>query len=116
MIMKLCQGTLIFLEINIKIFFTKIYKVVSLIGNMLENIIYILILVAGFPAGLILSNMCEDEIKAWRKRLKIISIICFLLAFGIYFLTSAIFIYKLPVIVALFFIIITSLTIIWKAH
>lgn len=83
---------------------------------MLENLIYILILVAGFPAGLILAKMCKDEIKAWRKRLKIISVICLIGAVAVAFIPSNIFMYKLPVIIALFFIIITSLTIVWKSH
>jgi len=83
---------------------------------MFENLIYIIILVIGFPAGLILAKMCKDEIKAWRKRLVIISVICLILAIGISFLPSVIFLYKLPSIVALFFIIITSLTIVWKSH
>jgi len=83
---------------------------------MLENLIYLLILIAGFPAGLILAKMCKDEIKQWRKRLVIISVICLILAIGVSFLPSLIFYYKLPVIIGLFFIIITSLTIVWKSH
>jgi len=83
---------------------------------MLENIIYIIILILGFPAGLILAKMCKDEIKAWRKRLKIISVICLIIAIIVSFLSSTIFIYKLPVIIALFFMIITCLTIVWKSY
>lgn len=83
---------------------------------MLTNLIYLLVLLAGFPAGLILARMCNDEIKAWRKTLVIISVICLILAIAISFLPLTIFQYKLPVIIALFFIIITSLTIVWKSH
>jgi hypothetical protein len=83
---------------------------------MLENLIYILILIAGFPAGLILSKMCDDEIKAWTKRLIIISAFCLLFAVWTAFLPYIVFMFKVPVIVSLFFIIITSLTIVWKSH
>lgn len=83
---------------------------------MYENIIYLLILIAGFPAGLILAKMCKDEIKSWRKRLIIISVICLIGAIAASFLPPSIFEYKLPVIITLFFIIITSLTIVWKSH
>ena len=75
-----------------------------------------LILVIGFPVGLILAKMCKDEIKSWRKRLIIISIICLIGAIVTSFIPYLIFKYKLPVIIALFFIIITCLTIVWKSH
>jgi hypothetical protein len=83
---------------------------------MLENLLYLLILVLGFPAGLVLAKMCSDEIKAWRKRLIIISSICLILAVIISLLPSVIYSYKIPAIVGLFFIIITSLTIVWKTY
>jgi hypothetical protein len=83
---------------------------------MFTNLIYIIILILGFPAGLILAKMCKDEIKQWRKRLVIMSIICLILALAVSFLSYSIFEYKLPVIIALFFMIITCLTIVWKSH
>lgn len=80
---------------------------------MLTNLFYIIILVLGFPVGIILAKLCKDEIKKWRKRLKIISAICFILALGLIFTD---FDYKISVIVTLFFIIITNLTVIWKSY
>jgi len=78
---------------------------------MLEIILYILVLFAGFPAGLILANLCYEEIKNWGNRFKIISLICLILAVLIFFIN---FEYKIPVIISLLFIIITSLTLVWK--
>jgi len=80
---------------------------------MLEVLFYILILVAGFPAGLILANFCKDEIRAWRKRLIIISVICLIIAIIIGFSN---FTYKIPVIITLIFIAITDFTILWKSY
>jgi len=83
---------------------------------MIQNLYYLLLLLAGFPAGLILAKLCKDEIKNWRKRLFIISIISLILAVAVSFIPFDIFIYKFPVIVSLFFIIIACLTIVWKSH
>jgi hypothetical protein len=82
---------------------------------MITNLLYLLILLAGFPTGLILAKLCYDEILAWRKRFFLISIISFILIIGVYYISADYFKYKFPVIIALFFIIITSLTLIWKA-
>ena len=83
---------------------------------MLTNLLYLLLLIAGFPVGLFLAKLCKEEIKAWRKRLFIISIVCLLLSIIISFISITLYVYKLPTIVSLFFIIITCLTIIWKSH
>lgn len=80
---------------------------------MLTNLFYLLLLLIGFPAGLLLAHLCKDEIKAWKKRLFIMSCISLLLIVVISFLN---FEYKLPVIITLFFIIIVCLTIVWKGH
>ena len=80
---------------------------------MLEVLFYILILVAGVPAGIILAKLCEDEIKNWRVRFFLVSVICFILILIISFIN---FEYKSPVIISLLFIMITSLTIVWKAY
>jgi hypothetical protein len=80
---------------------------------MLKTLIYIIILALGFPTGLVLARFCREEIKNWRKRFLIISIICLILAIITAFLD---FIYRIPVIIALIFIIIVLLTIIWKSH
>lgn len=79
---------------------------------MLTNLFYLLVLLLGFPAGLLLAYLCKDEIKAWKRTLFIMSGISLLLIVVVSFLN---FEYKLPVIISLFFIIITCLTIIWKS-
>jgi len=70
-------------------------------------------MLAGFPAGLLLAKLCKDEIKKWRKRLFIMSGASLLLIVVVSFLN---FEYKLPVIISLFFIIITCLTVVWKSY
>lgn len=80
---------------------------------MLSNLFYLILLLVGFPAGLLLAHLCKDEIKAWKKRLFIMSCISLLLIVAVSFLN---FEHKLPVIISLFFIIIVCLTIIWKSH
>jgi hypothetical protein len=79
---------------------------------MLQNLFYILILILGFPSGLILAHYCKDEIKNWEKRFSAIVVISVILSVIISFIN---FNYKFPVIISLFFIAITSLTIIWKS-
>ncbi len=83
---------------------------------MISNLYYLILLLAGFPAGLLLARLCRDEIKNWKKRLFIISIMSLILAIVVSFIPFDIFIYKFPVIVTLFFIIITCLTIAWKTY
>jgi len=80
---------------------------------MIQNIFYLLLLLIGFPIGLILAKLCREEINAWRKRLFIISVLAFILIIVMVFVN---FLYKLPIIITLFFIIIMCLTIIWKSH
>jgi hypothetical protein len=80
---------------------------------MIQNIFYLLLLIVGFPIGLILAKLCREEIKAWRKRLFIISVLAFILIIVMIFVN---FLYKLPIIITLFFIIIICLTIIWKSN
>tara|TARA_Y100000310_G_C20504012_1_gene725480 strand:+ start:417 stop:656 length:240 start_codon:yes stop_codon:yes gene_type:complete len=79
----------------------------------MRTILYILILLAGFPVGFYLSKICKDEIKKWRGRLMGVSVISLALALGIAFIS---FEYKFPVIMGLFFTIITCLTIIYRSH
>ncbi len=78
----------------------------------LSLILYLLLLLLGFPIGLILAYLCKEEIKSWRKRLKLISIICLVLIIIILFTN---FQYKLPIIFTFLFMIITCLTIVWKS-
>jgi len=80
---------------------------------MLTVLFYLILLVLGIPAGLILAGLCKDEIRNWKKRLFVMSIIAFLLIIIMFFTD---FLYRIPVIISLFFIIITCLTIIWKSH
>jgi len=77
------------------------------------NLLYIILLIAGFPVGLFLSKLCKEEIKNWRKRLSFILAISLFLSAIISFTN---FEFKFPVIISLFFIIITCLTIVWKSH
>ena len=80
---------------------------------LISNILYILLLIAGFFTGLILAKLCKEEIKNWRKRVIIISLISLLVSIGIY-LTD--FELKYPIIITFLFIIITCLTIVWKIY
>jgi predicted Na+-dependent transporter len=77
----------------------------------MKNLLYLLLLLAGFPVGLLLAYICKEEVKAWKKRLSILSGISLLLIVVVSFLS---FEYKLPVIISLFFITIVCWTIIWK--
>ena len=80
---------------------------------MSDVLFYMLILLAGLLAGLILAKLCKDEIKSWRKRLMRISGICLILAVVTFFIN---FEYKIPVIISLIFVIITDLTIVWRSY
>ena len=80
---------------------------------MLSNLLYLLVLILGFPTGLLLAKICKDEIKAWKKTLFIMSGVSLILIVVVAFLN---FTYKIPVIISLFFIIITCLTVGWKGN
>ncbi|MEK6830482.1 MAG: hypothetical protein AABX77_00445 [Nanoarchaeota archaeon] len=79
---------------------------------LLSNLLYTIIILAGFPAGLILAGLCNEELKSWKKRLTILSLISLLISIAVY-LTD--FEFKIPIVITLFFIIIACLTIIWKS-
>lgn len=79
---------------------------------MIKEIIYILIILAGIPNGLLLAKLCKDELKAWKNRFTYIAIISLASIIIIYFSSLEL---KIPIIIALFFMITTSLTIIKKA-
>jgi len=79
---------------------------------ILTNLLYLIILGLGIPAGLILSKLCPDEIKKWRGRLKIMIFFCVILILLVFVLSS--FAYKVPTILSLLFIIIINLTIILR--
>ena len=78
---------------------------------LLSNLLYTIIILAGFPAGLILAGLCNEELKSWKKRLTILSLISLLISIAVY-LTD--FEFKIPIVITLFFIVIACLTIIWK--
>jgi len=80
---------------------------------MLQNLLYLLLLVIGFPVGLFLAKLCKEELNAWRTRLFIISVICLI---GVVVIAFTDFLYKIPIIISLFFIIIVCLTINWKVY
>ena len=77
---------------------------------MIREVIYLLVILAGIPNGRFLARWCSDELKVWRKRFLILTIISLALIIVVYFTR---FEYKIPVIVALLFTVTTSLTI-WK--
>ncbi len=79
---------------------------------MIEKLFYLLLLLAGFPTGLLLAKLCKEELKQWRKRLLVMSIISTIFILLLSFLK---FEYKFPATISLFFIIIVCLTIIWKS-
>ena len=79
---------------------------------MIQNILYALLLIAGFPAGLYIANLTKEELKNWKTRFIAIIIIFFIIAISILF-TS--FEFKVPIVITLFFGIIVFLTLIWKS-
>tara|TARA_Y100000310_G_scaffold155538_1_gene155023 strand:+ start:10447 stop:10701 length:255 start_codon:yes stop_codon:yes gene_type:complete len=83
---------------------------------MLTNLFYLILLIIGFPVGILLSKLCKEELKAWRKRLFIITIASFTLIIALAFISFETYIYKIPTIITLFSIIIVCLVIIWKSH
>jgi hypothetical protein len=80
---------------------------------MIQNLFYVLLILAGFPTGLVLTKICKDEIKSWKKRLLISVFLCLVIAVAMSFID---FNFRFPVTISLFFIIIADLTIIWKSY
>lgn len=83
---------------------------------MLQNLYYLILLLLGFPAGLLLAWLCKDEIKKWRGRMFLISVLSLVLIIILSFLSFEFYLYKIPTIISLFFIIIVCLTINWKSN
>ncbi len=67
-------------------------------------IIEIITLILAIPFALILEKLCKEELKDWKSRFKILSIISLLLAIASYFSSLE---YKTSIITALLFITIT---------
>jgi hypothetical protein len=65
----------------------------------------------GFGNGLLLAHLCKEEVRKWNVRFFIIALVTALLSIGIYFTKLP---YKLPITMALLFMCITSLTIVFK--
>tara|TARA_B100001971_G_C18251112_1_gene578295 strand:+ start:2678 stop:2917 length:240 start_codon:yes stop_codon:yes gene_type:complete len=78
---------------------------------MLKLIIYLSIILAGIPTGIILKKLCKDETKPWKNRFNYISIISLILSILIYFSTLD---YKIPISITLLYIISTLQTINYK--
>ncbi len=77
------------------------------------NLLYTLILLAGFPAGYLLAYLCRDELVAGRKWFLLLSALSLIAAIAVSF-TGLLF--KFTIILTLFFIIIISLVAVWKSY
>ena len=76
---------------------------------MLTILFYLLIILAGFPVGLLLVRFCREEVKSWRNRFKLIVGVCLVIV-GVVAFSS--FEYNIQVIVSLLFIIVVGLVIV----
>ena len=79
---------------------------------MIEYIFYVLIIVLGIPTGLVLAYLCHEELRAWRKRMMIITGVSLVLCLAILFSG---FEYSWPAITGLLFIATTFLTVYFKS-
>ncbi len=79
----------------------------------MQNLLYTLILLAGFPVGYLLAWLARDELVAGRKWFFLLAGVSLLSAVIISF---ASFVFKFAMILGLFFIIIISLVAVWKSH
>jgi len=79
----------------------------------MKNLLYVLILLLGFPSGVYLSKICKEEIVKWRWRLVALSVISLVVSIVV---GISGFLYKLPIIMSLFFVIIMFLIIVWKSY
>jgi len=79
----------------------------------MQNLLYALILLAGFPAGYLLAWLCRDELRAGKKWFLLLSVVCLIIAVVLSFTSFA---FKFPSILSLFFVIIISLVAVWKSH
>ncbi len=79
----------------------------------MQNLLYALILLAGFPAGYLLAWLCRDELRAGKKWFFWLAVVSLV---GAVVLSFTSFAFKFPSILSLFFIIIISLMALWKSH
>jgi len=76
-------------------------------------VVYIITLLLAMPFALLLAKFCRDELKDWKYRFKIISLVSTLSAIAIHFSNLE---YKIPIIVGLLFIMVTLVTLIHKTN
>ena len=79
----------------------------------MKNLLYMLILLLGFPVGYYLAYITKDEIKKWRGRLIGLGVVCLISAVGISFTGFG---YKFPSMMSLFFMLIVNLVVVWKSY
>jgi len=79
----------------------------------MQNLLYALILLAGFPAGYLLAWLCRDELVAGKKWFFLLAVVSLVGAVVLSFISFA---FKFISILTLFFIIIISLVAVWKSH
>lgn len=79
----------------------------------MQNLLYVLILLAGLPAGYFLAYLCRDELIKGRTWFLALSAVCLISAVIISFIG---FLFKFSIILTLFFIIIISLIATWKGY
>lgn len=77
---------------------------------MLKEVVYLIVLLLGIPTGIFLAKLCKEEIRKWKFKLKLISLISFIGGIVVYFLNYE---YRMPIIISLIFVIIVCLTIIY---
>ena len=78
----------------------------------MSYIIYVILLLLGFPTAYVLTKLCKDEIKNWKVRFIIIILTLLILSIVISFTN---FKFKIPVIISLMFMVITLLVVILKS-
>ena len=79
----------------------------------MQNLLYAIILLAGFPAGYLLAWLCHDELAAGKKWFFGLAVVSLIVAVILSFTSFA---FKFPSILSLFFVIIISLVAVWKSH
>lgn len=79
----------------------------------MQNLLYVLLLLAGFPVGYFLAWLARDELLAGKKWFLVLSVVCLITAIVVGFVS---FNLKFPAILCLFFIIIISQIAMWKSH
>jgi len=79
---------------------------------MIEVILYLILLGFGIPVGFFLAWLCSDEVKNWRRRFLLIALVSLILVAFVFFSD---FIYKIPVIVSLLFIVVVNIAVVRKS-